>query len=148
MSIDKFEGDYAFLSNFYYSPVVIDGKQYLTIENYFQSMKATDPKEAEKIRVAPTPGQSKRLGRHCAMRKNWEEIKEEVMYQGVKAKFTQNPKLRAALEETGDAWLEEGNTWHDNTWGVCYCVNCQDTIAKNKLGKILMRVRKELKEEN
>ena len=145
--IDKFEGKYAFLSNFYYSPIIIDGKEYATIENYFQSMKAADPKEAEKIRVASTPGQSKRLGRHCMMRKDWEEIKEEVMYQGVKAKFTQNPKLRTALEETGDAWLEEGNTWCDNTWGVCHCIKCQDKMAKNKLGKILMRIRKELKEE-
>lgn len=38
------------------------------------------------------------------------------MYKGVKAKFTQNPTLRTALEKTEEAWLEEGNTWHDNTW--------------------------------
>lgn len=146
--INKFEGDYAFLSNFFYSPITIEGKRYLTVENYFQAMKAANPGEAEEIRLAPTPGKSKRLGRHCVIRKDWENIKEDVMYKGVKAKFTQNPTLRTALEKTGDAWLEEGNTWCDNTWGVCRCIKCQDKMAYNKLGKILMRVRKELRESD
>ena len=146
--IDKFEGDYAFLSNFFYSPITIEGKRYLTVENYFQSMKAANPEDAEEIRLAPKPGESKRLGRHCVIRKDWEDIKEDIMYKGVKAKFMQNPNLRTALEKTEDAWLEEGNTWHDNTWGVCRCIKCQDKMAYNKLGKILMRVRKELKEGN
>ena len=28
------------------------------------------------------------------------------------------PELREALLETGNAELTEGNTWHDNFWGV------------------------------
>lgn len=97
--INKFEGDFAFLSNFFYSPITIEGKRYLTVENYFQAMKAANPGEAEEIRLAPTPGKSKRLGRHCVIRKDWEDIKEDVMYKGVKAKFMQNPTLRTALEK-------------------------------------------------
>lgn len=27
--------------------------------------------DAEEIRLAPTPGKSKRLGRHCVIRKDW-----------------------------------------------------------------------------
>lgn len=89
--IDKFEGDFAFLSNFFYSPITIEGKRYLTVENYFQAMKAANPDDAEEIRLASTPSKSKRLGRHCVIRKDWEDIKEDVMYKGVKAKFIQNP---------------------------------------------------------
>lgn len=111
-------------------------------------MKAANPDDAEKIRLASTPGKSKRLGGCCVIRKDWEDIKEDVMYKGVKAKFIQNPTLWTALEKTGEAWLEEGNTWCDNTWGVYRCIKCQDKMAYNKLGKILMRVRKELKEGN
>ena len=39
----------------------------------------------------------------------------------------------------GEEYLEEGNTWHDTYWGVC------NGKGKNKLGKILMQVREELK---
>lgn len=109
-------------------------------------MKAANPDDAEEIRLASTPGKSKRLGGRYVIRKDWEDIKEDVMYKGVKAKFIQNLTLRTALEKIGEAWLQEGNTWCDNTWGVCHCIKCQDKIAYNKLGKILMRVRKELKE--
>lgn len=108
--IDKFEGDFAFLSNFFYSPITIEGKRYLTVENYFQAMKAANPDDAEEIRLASTPGKSKRLGGRCVIRKDWEDIKEDVMYKGIKAKFIQNPTLRTALEKTGEAWLQEGNT--------------------------------------
>ena len=96
--IDKFEGDYAFLSNFFYSPITIEGKRYLTVENYFQSMKAANPGNAEEIRLAPTPGKSKRLGRHCVIRKDWEDVKEDIMYKGVKLNLykiqTCGPRLK------------------------------------------------------
>ena len=45
---------------------------------------------------------------------------------------------------TGDAELIEGNTWHDNYWGVCSCSKCNGR-GKNRLGKLLMKVREELR---
>jgi predicted NAD-dependent protein-ADP-ribosyltransferase YbiA (DUF1768 family) len=47
--INKFEGDFAFLSNFFYSPITIEGKRYLTVENYFQAMKAANPGMQKKL---------------------------------------------------------------------------------------------------
>lgn len=41
------------------------------------------------------------------------------MYDVVLSKFTHNPELKALLIKTGDAYLEETNTWHDTYWGVC-----------------------------
>ena len=65
-------------------------------------------------------------------------IKDDVMYNVVKAKF--NIKyLKQMLINTGDAELIEGNSWNDTYWGVC------SGRGQNKLGKILMRVREELK---
>ena len=46
------------------------------------------------------------------------------------------------LLATGDEHLEEGNTWGDTTWGTV------NGIGENRLGRILMKVRKELQEES
>jgi predicted NAD-dependent protein-ADP-ribosyltransferase YbiA (DUF1768 family) len=43
------------MSNFYRSPIVIDGKLYGTSEHYFQAMKVVDPNTAEYIRNLATP---------------------------------------------------------------------------------------------
>jgi ribA/ribD-fused uncharacterized protein len=84
------------------------------------------------------PSQAKHLGRHVALRKDWEDIKEKVMYDICLNKFTTHPDLLGALLDTGDAILIEGNTWGDREWGQV------DSAGKNKLGKILMRIRGEL----
>ena len=56
------------------------------------------------------------------------------------AKFTQNEELKEKLLATENEELVEGNTWHDTYWGVC------NRRGKNKLGKILMRIREELRD--
>lgn len=43
---------------------------------------------------------------------------------------------------TIDEHLEEGNTWGDTTWGTV------NGIGENRLGRILMKVRKKLQEES
>ena len=81
--IKNFEGEYAFLSNFYFSPMIIDNVVYTTNEHFFQAMKSLNPKERQSIVLAPTPGKAKRLGRKVSLRKDWEDIKEEVMLTGL-----------------------------------------------------------------
>ena len=140
--IKNFEGEYAFLSNFYFSPMIIDNVVYTTNEHYFQAMKSLNPKERQAIALAPTPGKAKRLGRKVSLRKDWEDIKEEVMLTGLRHKFS-NPELRKKLLATGNEELIEGTTWHDNYWGICDCEACGGQ-GKNRLGKLLMQVREEL----
>ena len=144
--INCFDGEFAFLSNFYESPISDGEITYPTVEHYFQAMKTPSMEEAMEIAAASTPGRAKRLGRKCQLRPEWEEIKIPVMRSALRKKFS-DPELKAKLLATGDQHLEEGNTWHDNFWGVCYCDRCQDTMAYNHLGKLLMELRKELKEE-
>lgn len=140
--IKNFEGEYAFLSNFYFSPMIIDNVVYTTNEHYFQAMKSLNPKERQAIALAPTPGKAKHLGRKVSLRKDWEDIKEEVMLIGLRHKFS-NPELRKKLLATGNEELIEGTTWHDNYWGICDCEACGGQ-GKNRLGKLLMQVREEL----
>jgi ribA/ribD-fused uncharacterized protein len=87
-----------------------------------------------------TPGEAKRYGRRIELRPDWEQVKKRVMLTVVLAKFTQNPDLARQLVATEDAYLEEGNHWHDNFWGAC---SCDDHAGDglNYLGRILMMVR-------
>ena len=144
MIIDKFENEYAFLSNFYPSPVQENGITYPTIEHYFQAQKTTVPFERVAIANAATPGQAKREGRRITLRKDWERVKDDVMLQGLRLKFA-IPELAEKLLTTGDAELVEGTTWHDNIWGNCSCPQCEDIPGENRLGKLLMQVREEIK---
>jgi len=57
------------------------------------------------------------------------------MYEVCLAKFKQHADLREKLLSTGSVQLIEGNDWNDREWGVC------NGTGKNKLGKILMRIR-------
>lgn len=146
--IGVFDGEFAFLSNFHPSPISDeDGIVYPTVEHYFQAMKSFDKSERFNIAIQPTPGKAKRCGRRVALRSDWEQIKEDVMYEALIKKFS-DPFLRKLLLDTEDEYLEEGTTWHDNEWGVCSCLKCQDTIGKNKLGKLLMKVREEIRNDS
>lgn len=142
--ITVFDGDFAFLSNFYYSPIRIGGIDFPTVEHAFQALKTYSIDEQKKIAAAPTPGEAKRMGRRVTLRPDWEEVKEAAMLMCLREKFT-IPKLREKLLETGDTYLVEGTLWHDNEWGSCHCEQCVNKIGKNKLGNLLMQVRKEIR---
>ena len=136
--IDRFDGEYAFLSNYSASPFRINYVLFPTMEHYFQANKADNQNDYLHIAYAPTPGEAKRLGRKIQLRSDWEEIKDEVMLTGLRKKFA-NPELRNLLLATGDEELIEGNYWGDTYWGVC------NGVGQNKLGKLLMQVREEIK---
>lgn len=144
--ITEFDGKYAFLSNFFHSPFAYDGIEYPTVEHFFQAMKTLDQEERKKIAAADSPGKAKQMGRHVQLRKDWEEIKEAVMLEGLYLKFT-DEQLADWLLETGNEELIEGNFWCDQTWGSCNCPKHKDIPGKNLLGKLLMKVRSEIKEE-
>lgn len=132
--IDSFRGEYAFLSNFYPSPVEWDGVTYPTIEHAYQAAKTVTPLERLRLEGCSTPGKAKRLGKTVTMRVGWEDMKQSVMQDLIQQKF-RNPKLRELLLATGDKMLVEGNDWGDTYWGVC------NGKGHNWLGRILMGVR-------
>lgn len=136
--INEFRGKYYFLSNFYSSPVTYEGLIYLNNEATFQSAKTFSDRECF---TNLDPSSAKKLGRRVQLRSDWEDVKYNVMYEIVKAKFTQNLKLKAKLLETDNQHLEEGNTWGDEIWGTV------NGVGENNLGKILMRVREEIRHE-
>lgn len=145
--IKKFREHYWFLSNFSFSPIEFAGQKWPTAEHFFQALKTTDPAERERIRRVERPSEAKRLGRHVALKSHWNEKRNLHMFFVLRLKFKQNLDLAQKLLATGDAILEEGNHHHDNYWGNCLCFHCKDIKGENHLGKLLMQVREELKNE-
>jgi len=135
--IDRFRGEFDWLSNFFLCQVEFEGMNFSNVEAAFQAAKCLDMKERERF-FGLSGGQAKRLGRRVELRSDWDEVKIEIMRQVLKSKFTQNSELREKLIATGDTELIEGNNWNDTFWGVCR------GKGRNHLGKLLMEVRAEL----
>lgn len=143
-TIEEFRGEYRWLSNFW--PVVVMdeyGLKYPTVEHAYQASKfPKDHPIRDKIHCTARPGTAKKLGRTPGQRPDWDQVKETVMYKLLKQKFAPNTELASLLLGTGKAEIIEGNTWGDQEWGVCR------GQGKNKMGKLLMRIREELRCES
>jgi ribA/ribD-fused uncharacterized protein len=146
LSISSFRGEYGFLSNFYSAPVKMYGIEYPTVEHAFVAAKTLDLKERAWVRNCKTPADAKRLGRKLTLRRDWNTFRLQAMYELVKRKFTDHEWLRKKLLATGNMEIREGNRWHDNFWGNCTCPRCCGDRGQNHLGRILMQVRRELRE--
>ena len=74
-------------------------------------------------------------------RSDWEAVKIDVMYKALLLKFSQNPELSELLLLTGERELIEHSPY-DSYWG-----DGGDGTGENHLGKLLMKLRRELRGE-
>lgn len=137
-----FDGIYRFLSNFWFCPIEFGGLIYKSSEHAYQAAKTIDLQERLKIQNCDTAARAKKLGKKLKVRENWDQIKLGIMEELVRQKFTNNEDLKFKLLNTGELYLEETNGWSDFYWGVC------KGVGENYLGKILMKIRDELKRDN
>ena len=137
----KVHDDYGFMSNFASYPFSDGSRIWTTSEHYFQAQKFLVPQIQEKIRqiVSPMDAALEGRNRQNPLRPDWEEVKDKVMLQVLRMKFSQNPEIAKGLVATGDAILIE-HTRNDAYWA-----DGGDGSGKNKLGLLLMQVREELK---
>lgn len=156
--IVEFRGKHFPFSSFYYHAR-------LTNEHLFQAAKTpyafnsgplhqilrSQARAHALILAAPSPTHAKRAGRalpHFDIA-GWNAVRDDVMYGLLQAKF-EIAELRQLLLDTGDADLIEGNNWHDTYWGVCRS-SCQRAphapFGENRLGKLLMTLRRALRTE-
>jgi ribA/ribD-fused uncharacterized protein len=133
--------EYGCFSNFAHYPIRLNGKTWPTVEHYFQAQKFPGTEYEEMIRQAKSPAKAKGMGRSrkYRLRRDWEQVKDGIMREAVLAKFTQHGDLKQILLATGVAVIEE-NSPTDDYWGTG-----SHGGGKNKLGKILMSVRDELR---
>lgn len=110
-----------------------------------------DADTAAKILAAPHPREHKALGRKVTPfdDKVWKRSREQIVYTGSHAKFTQNPALLEQLLATRGTTLVEASPY-DKIWGIGLAAKdsrAQDPTqwrGLNLLGKILTKLRDEL----
>ena len=152
--IEKFEGRYRFLSNFHPCKIEHQGITYPSVEHYYVSMKCNSSQYfngnqytvgdfREIIAKTVSAAVVKKMGQQMKVRSDWDEKKLDFMNWAVREKFKQED-LKELLLSTEDLPIIEGNFWHDVFWGQCSCDKCKGK-GENHLGKILMKVRDEIK---
>lgn len=131
------------LSNFSRHAVYLAERIWPTVEHYYQAQKFAGTSHEETIRCCPTPTLAKRradeLFGACGL-EGWASVREQVMLDGLRAKFRQHPDLERRLLRSGDRQLVE-HTRSDVYWG-----DGGDGTGQNRLGHLLMQVRTELRQ--
>ncbi|MEW4923107.1 NADAR family protein [Algibacter sp. 2305UL17-15] len=129
--------EYGEFSNFSKHPIMLKGYIWKTVEHYFQSEKFDDYLVKDKIRDLKSPMEAAIEGRNKnnSLKTNWESLKEDVMFEALKAKFTQHNSLKKLLLSTEDSIIVE-HTVNDSYWG-----NGGDGSGLNRLGELLMKTR-------
>lgn len=143
-----------YLSNWYPAAFTTDGVTFSTMEQYMMYRKAVcfgDVKVAEQILATEDVAEIKAFGRLASGYDEclWNGVRQIVVYEGLLAKFLQNPDLRKQLKETGSAVLAECAV-KDRIWGIGLSMHDPDRLdqvkwqGQNLLGYTLMMVRDRL----
>ena len=133
---------YDAFSNFVPCEIEMDGIVYPTTEHAYQAHKVRSRLLRKQIAKMDTPGKAKRAGRSVMMRHDWQAVKFDIMVECLRLKFAQEP-FRSMLLETGDEVIaEDAREWDDTEWGLG-----KSGKGKNKLGKAIMQVRQEIRDD-
>ncbi len=128
-----------------FQPFILDGKEWLSVEHYFQAMKfeTTSPDYYEKIRLASDAKKARKLGatRFKKVRSDWKKVRRVVMTRAVYTRSHAHPDSKDALLETGKRKIME-NSQYDYYWGCG-----RDRRGENIYGQVLMDVREKLLSE-
>ena len=150
--------EYGCFSNWYPAKFDYAGQHYVNAEQFMMYHKVlmfhkyeladriiqtNDPAKCKKIAGQKFPEFDSDL---------WEKTCQTIVKRGVKAKFSQNKDLMTILLSTNNALLAECSAY-DKKWGIGIDINDPDRYdvgkwkGRNLLGRILMEVRDELRQE-
>lgn len=129
----------------------INGVEYNCTEQHMMHQKAllfNDIEIADKILQSNSPANQKKLGRQV---KNfdpaiWDTNARTIVYEGNKAKYTQNPELLTILLKSAPLILVEASPY-DKVWGIGLMEGDPKTFdetqwqGKNWLGEVLTKLR-------
>ena len=137
--IEKFKGEYRWLSNFAPCQVTLDGLTYPSVEHAYQSAKNNEHAWKRYCQTEPDPVKVKRESKKVKLMPGWDTHKVQVMTHLIDQKFNQHP-YKNMLLDTKKEYIQEGNTWGDTFWGV----DLRSDKGKNVLGKLIMDKRERL----
>jgi len=124
-------------------PILLEEKNWLTCEHYFNANIVSSARIAEQIEQAPSALSAHELASPWFRRKrsDWKKLRAVLMTRALYTKVQMYPEVREALMETGDNKIIE-TSLYDYFWGVG-----RDQRGENQLGQIWMNIRQKLREE-
>lgn len=142
------------LSNHFLSEFTLEDNKYYTMEQFLAAKRANfsdQPQMIQKALSARDPKQAKYILK--ALKEDrpqeWYDGVEEILLQGLRAKFGQNPDLKSFLVDTDHLMLGEAS--RDERWGIGMTLDDQQVLditkwnpTGNLLGRALMKIREEL----
>jgi len=136
-------GPLGYLANYSNHGFYKNNTYYKTVEHFYQSKKFLSLELQNKVIDASTPKEASNIGRdrNNKLRDNWSNIKQDIMLEGVLEKFRQNKDILIKLLNTGNEEIVE-NTVDEYYWGCG-----KDKSGENNFGKILVKAREILKNE-
>ena len=149
--------DKAVLSQWYPAPFVVADVHDATAEHYMMAEKARlfeDEDIRQRIIAESSPRNVKALGRMLSGFDEaiWQQHRQDIVYRGNRAKFSQHTELKKFLLATGNQVLVEASPV-DHIWGIGMAENDPDCChpllwrGLNLLGFTLMKVRADLMNE-
>ena len=105
------------------SPLVHQGIEYRTVENFYQAMKTPkDDLETRRKIAAASPEEARAMGEQVKVRPDWPEIHLQVLETALRHKFAPGTRWHTKLRATGDTDILDGS-------------------KENQLGNLLMKLR-------
>ena len=131
------------LDNFSSFKVLYKGYLYSSLEEAYQASKfiGIAPEVEQKIKNSYSAHEAKKIAfeNRDKQRKDWDEVKVQIMEELLRLKLNQNPYVKKKLLETGDYLIVEDSPT-DSFWGWG-----EDRKGENVLGKLWMKLRDELR---
>ncbi len=136
------------------SPFTIDRIEFNCAEQWMMFNKALlfgDQETADKIMSTNRPDRQKSFGRQVKNfnDRQWMQVAYNLVVEGNRAKFEQNPDFANHLESTGSCIIVEASPW-DKRWGIGLAEDDPRALDEsqwqgdNLLGKAIMQVRFEM----
>ena len=129
--------------NFSSFKVEWNGYLFASVEEAYQaaSFMGSDEELVEKIKKSHSADEAQRIAyaNRDKRREDWDDVKISIMEELLRLKIEQNPYVKKKLLQTGDYMIVEDSP-KDDFWGWGPNRNGQ-----NNLGKLWMKLRKELK---
>lgn len=141
-TIHQFKGEYGWLSNFADCTIEYEGKTYPSVEHAYISAKSNESEWKDLCSSGEfNAGPLKKLSKEIELRDDWEKVKLEIMGKLLSNKFSQEP-FKTKLIQTDNKYIEEGNWWGDEFWGVSF----KSGKGDNNLGRMIMLIRRLIKQ--
>jgi len=139
-SINFIENRWHYLSPFSAHEVTIDGVTYKTAEHAYQALRML-PEVQSSVAESPSPLDAWRIAQRYKDegKLNPSKDKDELMEKVFRAKLEQHSDIKEILLESGDRELLKVYDT-DYYWGIG-----ADGSGENKMGKLWMKLRDELK---